>query len=211
MLELEQERHLVREGYDFLDEKRLLLAAETLKQLAQYEARHLVFTELHKRATVALAEACARHGVNGLVVYPAPALEDARLETETRSFLGVTLVEASLGPSPEADETAAPNPSPEARHCRMLFRELVRGTVALAVLSSNLHRLLAEYRHTERRARALEDVILPEIEAILKEISNRLEELDQEEAVRVHLNRRAAPDASSPARSCLRLCPLKGL
>ena len=34
-LELREERYLVREGYEFLDEKRMLLAAEILRGLAR--------------------------------------------------------------------------------------------------------------------------------------------------------------------------------
>ncbi|MBF0418470.1 MAG: hypothetical protein HQL86_09515, partial [Magnetococcales bacterium] len=54
-------------------------------------------------------------------------------------------------------------------------------------LSGNLQRLLTEYRRTERRARALEDVILPELDEAIHEMEIRLEELDQEEAIRVRL------------------------
>ena len=56
-----------------------------------------------------------------------------------------------------------------------------------AGISSNLFRLIAEYRHTERRARALEDVILPEIEVTLGDMETHLEETDQEEAIRARL------------------------
>ena len=37
VLELRQERSVVSEAYDFLDEKRLLLAAELLRQLDAYQ------------------------------------------------------------------------------------------------------------------------------------------------------------------------------
>jgi vacuolar-type H+-ATPase subunit D/Vma8 len=38
---------------------------------------------------------------------------------------------------------------------------------------------------TARRARALEDVLLPELSATLAELDARLEEVEQEEAIRV--------------------------
>ncbi len=61
----------------------------------------------------------------------------------------------------------------------------------MAELSNNLQRLLLEYRRTDRRARALEDVILPELNDGIYHIDNQLEEMDQEEAVRVRLGRKA--------------------
>jgi virulence factor Mce-like protein len=58
-----------------------------------------------------------------------------------------------------------------------------------ADLVANLERLRAEYARTARRARAMEDVLLPEIDNTLSAIDTALEELEREEAVRV---RRAA-------------------
>ena len=58
---------------------------------------------------------------------------------------------------------------------------------ALAGVSGNLHRLLAEYRRTERRARALENVILPELAQALAQVSGYLEEMDLEDAIRVRI------------------------
>jgi V/A-type H+-transporting ATPase subunit D len=37
VLQLREEHDVVLEAYDFLDEKRLLLAAEVLRQLREYE------------------------------------------------------------------------------------------------------------------------------------------------------------------------------
>ncbi|MCK4708870.1 MAG: ATPase, partial [Gammaproteobacteria bacterium] len=43
-----------------------------------------------------------------------------------------------------------------------------------------------EYQKTSRRARALEDVLLPEIDQTLAQIDTALEDMDKEEVVRVH-------------------------
>ena len=59
----------------------------------------------------------------------------------------------------------------------------------IAVCSLNLRRLMREYVRTERRARAIENVLLPEIEWSLKYIDEQLELLDQEEVARVRQRR----------------------
>lgn len=186
--DLQEERQVVQEGYRFLDEKRLLLAAEILRQLERYRRLHREYEELHAQAARALREAVARHGLDGLQVYPPAAdLDSATLEVETRTVLGVQVTDSRL----HAENTPPPralDPSPEARECRRLFDELAKRSAPLAALTGNLERLLDEYRRTERRARALEDVLLPEIEHQLLEVAVRLEEMDQEEAVRTRLN-----------------------
>ena len=42
-----------------------------------------------------------------------------------------------------------------------------------------------EYRRVERRAKALENVLMPEVEASLKRVTEQLDVMDQEETVRV--------------------------
>lgn len=187
LMELREERQVVKDGYRFLDEKRLLLAAEILRQLEEYEGLQREYLQLHRAAAVAMAGAAARHGLQGLQVYPAITIDGASLQQQRRRFLGVHLMECNLT-LPEGTAAVAVDPSPEARHCAHLFHELALRSAPLAAISGNLERLLQEYRRTERRARALEDVLLPELEQALGEIMVRLEELDQEEAVRVRLD-----------------------
>ncbi|WP_295543856.1 V-type ATP synthase subunit D [uncultured Thiohalocapsa sp.] len=82
--------------------------------------------------------------------------------------------------------------SPEAQACRAAFADLMPMAARLAVLTGNLERLRVEYLRTSRRARALEDVLLPEIDERLGVIDNVLEELEREEAVRVRRGRAEA-------------------
>jgi V/A-type H+-transporting ATPase subunit D len=182
VLELKEEQLVVREAYDFLDEKRLLLAGELLRQLERYERLMEEIRVLSARAGDRLAAAVQLHGLQGLSVYPAARLAGAGIRAARRQFMGVALLDVP------ASEDAAPrmpaNPSIEAEQCRDVFQQLLQRSAALAGISGNLYRLLGEYRVTERRARALENVILPEIEQSLADMSTYLEELDLEDAVR---------------------------
>lgn len=190
ILALNDERTVVAEAYDFLDEKRLLLAAELLRQLDRYQ-RLLGTTEtLAEHAGRLLAAATVRHGLQGLGVYPADNLDGMQLATRRQNYMGVTLLESDLQiPPAEARAPAcASNPSSEAEACRKVFQEILQQGAALAEVSGNLHRLLDEYRKTERRARALENIILPEIDQALGEMTVHLEEVDLEDVIRAHLH-----------------------
>lgn len=187
LMALREECQVVKDGHRFLDEKRLLLAAEILRQLDDYQRHHDRYLALHREAAAALAAATVRHGLQGLQVYPAVEPERSDLHLSRRTFLGVQLVSSLLEWAGDMAADAF-DPSPEARHCAHLFRELVQLDAALAGIHGNLERLQVEYRRTERRARALEDVILPELQRSLEDLAVRLEEMDQEEAVRVRLD-----------------------
>lgn len=190
-LELKEERKLVQEGYDFLDEKRLLLASELLRELSRYEKRLAEFSALHDKAREAVVNAAVHHGLHGLQVYPAEPEENARVRTTVQSYLGVSVIESELSLAASGEPPYAELRSPEAENCRRLFAGLLTFTADLAAMVGNLLRLLDEYRRTERRARALEDVLLPEIEETLHDITAHLEDIDLEEVIRTRLKYRS--------------------
>jgi len=183
-LELQQERRSMQEGYRFLDEKRLILAGELVAELERYEALKRKLDSLYQEALKALRGAVERHGLEELLTYPALDDPDARIDTRFRNVLGVKVMDAA---HQDADGQALPAvfPSPEAEHCRHLFRQVIREAAAVAARQGNLQRLWEEYRLTSRRARALEDVLLPEMDETLRLIDSGLEEQDREEAIRV--------------------------
>jgi V/A-type H+-transporting ATPase subunit D len=199
VLALREERVVVGEAYEFLDEKRLLLAAELLRELEAYARLSARIEALAHTAGRALAAAVGHHGLEGLSVYPAAELAGAQVGMTQRNFMGVTLVETALdeAPAEPAARRAAANPSPEAGQCGAAFGELLQQSARLAGMSGNLYRLQSEYRLTERRARALENVIIPEIEQALRVMDTHLEELDFEDAVRVRLQARSHQPVSA--------------
>jgi V/A-type H+-transporting ATPase subunit D len=196
-LELKAERGGMQEGYRFLDEKRLILASEILAVLKDYEATQARWESARQTALIAVRGALGRHGLEELAVYPSALPPQCRPRITTRSVLGVRIEEVDGDAVPDAvldqgtqrDQRQGPlqaiNPSPEAERCRSAFAPLVPLAARLAILTGNLERLRSEYIRTARRARALEDVLLPEIDDTLREIDTALEELEREEAVRV--------------------------
>jgi len=186
-LALADERDMMRQGYEFLDEKRMLLASEILDQLRIYEERKKRFMESLREARFALADAVERYGIDNLQVYPPRTLEPDTPERSESTFLGVPMVAYDFEPEPGEHAFPPIDPSREADKCMQAFAELLAPLAELGATSSNLHRLAEEYRRTEKRARALENVLLPEVADRLKRINEHLETFEQEEAIRARL------------------------
>jgi V/A-type H+/Na+-transporting ATPase subunit D len=182
VLELKDERRAMQEGYVFLDEKCLLLAGEMLRELERYSELQRVMLNAWDAAVAALQRAVARHGLDGLQVYPPAALGAAAVRRVPRSLMGVALQRAEFVADPVPIPPAVDR-SPEAEVCRRAFRQLLAHAAPLAAAAGNLTRLEQEYRRAVRRARALQDVLLPELDRTLYDIETRLEELEQEDAI----------------------------
>jgi V/A-type H+-transporting ATPase subunit D len=181
LIALGDERRTMREGSAFLDEKCLLLAGEMLREVRRHRELMQELRRLDASAREALRGAVGRHGVNGLQVYAASPTSE-RVELQGRSLLGVALVSARLARSVTSIAHAV-HPSPEASACRAAHHLLAARLVELAAVSTNLARLHAEYRRTVRRVRALQDVLLPELDASIADIDTRLEDLEREDAL----------------------------
>lgn len=183
VIELKDERGAMHEGYVFLDEKCLLLAAEILRELALHARLQRELLALHERASAALRAAVLRHGLQGLEVYPAADLGAAQLRVDAHALMGVRLQEARLDTAAVAPASQSVERSPEAQACRDAFAAVLAAAAASAAVAGNLERLSLEYRRSVRRARALQDVMLPELDATIGDIENRLEELERDEAI----------------------------
>ncbi len=188
-LELVDERKLMRQGYEFLDEKRMLLATEMLRQLRSYqEVLERVRAE-SKAASDALAAAVERHGFDDLQVYPVSTPPGPPASARSL-FLGIAILTAKGLPSSQALTQAAVDPSPEAKACGAAFEALLLSAADIGMRAGNLHRLAREYRRTERRAKALEKILLPEVEEAIKTVNEQLDTMDREETTRTRWSSR---------------------
>ena len=185
LLEIKDELRLVRDGYEFLDEKRILLAAEMLRQRDAYRRRLRVFTDQFRAAADALVEASADQGLQGVEVAPPFDLPGARIELQSVPYVGQVLLEAGYVPGEQLQGPEAIRPTKQLAACRDAFAELIEVATKLAASGTNLARLAYEYRRTERRVRALENIVLPEIHRDIDIMEEHLELVDQEEVIRV--------------------------
>ena len=184
-LELGDERRMVREGHALLDEKRMLLAAEILAGLRRYGGLRQQWLADLAEAREALAQAVRRHGLDGVTTQPGRPGGLGPVTLEERRLLGLRLAEARLGRRDAEPEFPPAESSPESESCARLFAGLAARAAEVAGLAASLRIMARDYVRTERRARALENVILPEIEGDIRFVESQLESIDQEESIRV--------------------------
>lgn len=185
LLKLREERASMREGFTFLDEKCLLLAGAMLRELTRYEGLSQQLERILEDADDSLRAALGRHGLEGLSSYPLREDADEQrfvLNIEHRSVMGVALLDASCKITPP--EVSAPLlRTPEAAACTVAHAQLLGAVTELAAAGANLERLQHEYRRASRRARALDGVLLPELDQDVSEMALLFEEQEREEAI----------------------------
>lgn len=191
LMELGDERRLAEEGYQLLDEKRILLAAAIRRELARLQSLRAGCRRLEAEARTALLAALRRHGLDELSVYAPLSRDNDRLIDSRSRLLGLELISVQWQAGTAAEHEHPVLPSPEASACARAYRSCIASLAQLAACLVNLRRLAREFQRTERRARAIENILLPEIAAAIRTVEEALELLDQEEIARVRWRRAA--------------------
>jgi V/A-type H+-transporting ATPase subunit D len=181
-LALRDEHGFLREGFEFLDEKRLLLAQRILLEHDAYRASRDALAESWHEALATLADALGESGLLALAVAERPRIHLELPELKRHAHFGVPLWRVEREDTRTDEETIEPD-----RLCALAFARITALAALTAALAGNLHRLIAEYRRTDRRARALENVVLPEVGKRLRDIEAALEDGDLEETLRTRL------------------------
>ena len=189
LLELGEERATAREGYALLDEKRMMLAARILSLLARHRRDCARWRTALAAAETALGAAFERHGVHDLELRARGDPGQTFVLREQR-VLGVAMPTVELAATAPVPPAEVVDDSPQAERAATEFRALLAQAPALAALECSLWRLADEYRRTERRAGAIEHLLLPELERDIAEVEGALEAIDQEETQRVRRARR---------------------
>jgi len=191
LLELKDEQRLVQEGYRLLDEKRILLAGAIRRELARLRVRRTEMRTAEEAARAAVVAALLRHGLDEVAVHAPESFAQLSLAVVHSQLLGLQLLDARLEEArarvpavPGRETTGA-----ELRECTRAHRAVLASAVALAACCLTLRRLVREYIRTERRTRAIENVLLPEIDGAVRLLEEQLDGMDQEEFARLRHQR----------------------
>ncbi len=108
----------------------------------------------------------------------------ATIDAQWQRSMGITYpgsVDCVPAPAPPVVSTAALAPTTDA------YRRALEAAAQQAATSAALQRLDAELADTRRRRRAIEERLLPRLEAELHDLELHLDEQDREEGLRVRL------------------------
>ena len=177
LMALQKSLELSTLGYDLVDRKRNILIRELMELVDKAKALRGQIGQAYGRAYTALQEAIATLGLER-VLQAARAVEvEDGLTIQYRSVMGVELPTVKLEPTP-----ARLGYGVEAYLCFWQVKQL---TATLAEVETSVQRLAVAIRKTQRRANALEHVVIPRDQEAIRFISDALEEKEREEFSRM--------------------------
>jgi len=194
LIRTRQELKFAREGYEILDQKRVMLAKELVRLANDAERLEGEMSQLTAAAYRALEKARLTMGREHVEWAALAVNKTVDVQLKYRGVMGIALplIEAS-GQPPEMSYSLG-DTAVTLDEASTLFREVLSRLPELSRLVTSVWRLAIELRKTQRRVNALQYIFIPDYEATITYIQSSLEEREREEMFRLKLLKvRTAP------------------
>ena len=176
-------RALAATGYELMDRKRNILIREMMALLDTARTVQEQIDTVFAEAYASLQVANIRLGICDRI---AEAVEvDDTLTIQYRSVMGVELPHIPDRPPAARLEYGFASTSSVLDECYIKFhrvKELIR---QLAEVETSIYRLAESIRKTQKRANALQNIVIPGFDHTIRFITDALEEKEREEFVRL--------------------------
>lgn len=181
-------------GYDLLDRKRNILMREMMRLIDRAtDVQTRIYTTFEE-AYAALQKANLTMGFYDDSLLNTPV--ENGLEIDTRSVMGVELPTVHLHSESAPDYPFTQTNSLFDRACQR-FQEAKVLLAELAEVESSVYLLANAIRKTQKRANALKNVLIPQFEETVKEISEALDEKEREDFTRLKVIKRQKENRES--------------
>ena len=196
-------------GYDLMDKKRNILIREMMGLVDQAKQLRYEVDAIYDQAFAALRNANITLGDIGEIAESVP-LDDG-ITIGYRSVMGVDIPTIHLEKRPLELSYGLYDSNSQLDYAFLCFQKVKEITVTLAEIENAAAGLSEAIVKTQRRANALKNVVIPNLESTVKYISDSLDEKDREEFSRLKVikaqkstkaKRKAAGKARPETEAC---------
>lgn len=170
-------------GFELLDRKRNILIREMMLLIDKAKKLRGEISETYAQAYEALQQANMTLGVVEDIANTIPV--DQGVSITYRSVMGVEIPRVQLEEQPLRMNYGMIQTNSLFDQAVASFRKVKEITVVLAEVENSVYRLANAIRKTQRRANALENILIPRYQETAKFITAALEEKEREEFSRM--------------------------
>ena len=183
---------LANMGYDLMDKKRTILISEMMAYISRAEDIQARIDETFRTAYLELQNANISLGISFVerIGYSIPEIK--KLRVRFRSVMGVEIPNVTVAPETDTPfHYAFSNTNYSLDQAFINFNKVKDLIVEMAEVENTVYRLAVNVKKTQKRANALESVMIPKLTALVADIQVTLDEKEREEASRLHVIKRS--------------------
>ncbi len=184
---------LARLGYDLMDRKRNVLIREMMNLVDKVKFLRENITEAYQEAYLALQQANISLGVVNEIAN-AITIEEG-INIVYRSVMGVEIPMVTMNETDVVLEYGFEESNSRLDEATIKYILAKRLTVVLAEVDTSIYRLARAIQKTQKRANALKNIVIPNLEGDIKYISEALEEKEREGFIRLKVIKNQKQDS----------------
>ena len=190
LMAAKRSRSLAQTGYELMDRKRNILVRELMSLMDTAKDLQSQIDTVFTQAYAALQAANIRLGICDRIAQSVDV--DDSLEIRYRSVMGVELPHIPGASPPPRPEYGLADTSSLLDDCYLKFHQVKELTRRLAEVETSIYRLAQAIKKAQKRANALQNIVIPELNGTIRFITDALEEKEREEFVRMKVIKRAS-------------------
>lgn len=185
LLACKESLRLAKLGYELMDRKRIILMQELSKMMDDVKELRDVIDETYDKAYLSLQRANVSLGVIDRIANLMPVEEDIKIVY--RSVMGIEIPKVTIEEKEVKIPYALSVSNSRLDEVFLQMRQVKLYTAKLAELDNGMYRLAKAIEKSRKRANALQQIVIPDLEIKIKTISDALEEKEREEFIRMKL------------------------
>lgn len=183
LLHSKKSLQLAKLGYDLMDRKRSILIREMMMLVDKVKLLRDEITSVYEDAYLALQAANISLGVVSEISSAVTVEEGVHIVY--RSVMGVEIPSVSCEDKNIEFEYGFEVSNSKLDEATIKFNEAKKMTILLSEIDNSIYRLARAIQKTQKRANALQNIVLPNLKADIKYIAESLEEKEREEFTRL--------------------------
>lgn len=178
---------LAQEGYELLDKKRNVLIQEMMKRIDEARKIQSEINEVFYEAYQALQVVDITQGIKTVeeIATGINFIDDVKIRSY--SVMGVEIPEVEPVPEEIKPRYSFFKTNLALDRAFKNFKRVVSLITRLAEIETSVYRLATSIKQTQKRANALDNILIPRYEGTVKFIQDTLEEKDREDFYRIKM------------------------
>lgn len=174
---------LAKLGYELMDRKRNILVREMMQLVDEAKEIESTINEAYKKAYASLQKANITLGRCSDYARTVPL--DETLKVDYKSVMGVEIPQITLGEQDMKNYYGFDTTNSYLDEAYFNFNEAKRLSVKLVETQTSIYRLADAIKKTQKRANALNNIMIPKFTQTVKFISEALDEKEREDFTRL--------------------------
>lgn len=174
---------LAKLGYELMDRKRNILVREMMQLVDEAKEVESTINEAYKKAYASLQKANITLGRCSDYARTVPL--DETLKVDYKSVMGVEIPQITLGEQDMKNYYGFDTTNSYLDEAYFSFNEAKKLSVKLVETQTSIYRLADAIKKTQKRANALNNIMIPKFTQTVKFISEALDEKEREDFTRL--------------------------